>query len=76
MIRYLHLQPTQLLVGIAMVARGEFAYLVADIAQSIPYEGGDMPGSQVRDARSTHSPPAGFIASTSQCLTMPLRRRR
>jgi Kef-type K+ transport system membrane component KefB len=33
-------QPQQLLVGMAMVARGEFAYLVADVAQSSDYNGG------------------------------------
>jgi len=36
-----YLQPQQLLVGIAMVARGEFAYLVAETAQVTPYAGGD-----------------------------------
>ena len=30
--RYLHAQPQQLLVGMAMVARGEFAYMVAETA--------------------------------------------
>lgn len=35
------LQPTQLLVGFAMVARGEFAYLVAEIARSLQYKGGE-----------------------------------
>jgi len=34
------LQPQQLLVGIAMVARGEFAYLVAETAQALQYNGG------------------------------------
>ena len=33
------LQPQQMLVGIAMVARGEFAYLVAEMAKSLRYEG-------------------------------------
>ena len=33
---YLHVQPQQLLVGMAMVARGEFAYIVAEIAQARP----------------------------------------
>ena len=30
-----YVQPQQLLVGIAMVARGEFAYLVAETAQVV-----------------------------------------
>ena len=33
-------QPQQMLVGIAMMARAEFAFLVADIAQGLPYGGG------------------------------------
>lgn len=33
--KYCHAQPQQLLVGAAMVARGEFAYMVADTAQSL-----------------------------------------
>ena len=44
--RHLHAQPQQLLVGAAMVARGEFAYMVADTAQSLNYEGGD-PGQRM-----------------------------
>lgn len=32
-------QPQQMLVGFAMVARGEFAYLVAEIARSLEYHG-------------------------------------
>lgn len=36
-----HLQPQQLLVGIAMVARGEFAYLVAEQMQDTLYQGAD-----------------------------------
>ena len=38
--RIFRMQPQQLLVGMAMVARGEFAYLVADVAQSSLFQGG------------------------------------
>jgi len=44
--KYCHAQPQQLLVGAAMVARGEFAYMVADTAQSLTYEGGE-PGQRM-----------------------------
>ena len=44
--KYCHAQPQQLLVGAAMVARGEFAYMVADTAQSLSYEGGE-PGQRM-----------------------------
>jgi len=44
------LQPQQLLVGIAMVARGEFAYLVAETAQTTPYQGSDVPGMTMMSA--------------------------
>jgi len=37
------LQPTQMLVGIAMVARGEFAYLVAETAQGLDWRGSGTP---------------------------------
>ena len=38
--RYLHAQPQQLLVGMAMVARGEFAYMVAETAYVAEYVDG------------------------------------
>jgi len=40
------LQPQQLLVGIAMVARGEFAYLVAEISNGLEY--GCKPGEGIK----------------------------
>ena len=72
--KYCHAQPQQLLVGAAMVARGEFAYMVADTAQSLSYEGGEpgqrmlAPGiyasvvwvlPQGRSALCSHSRPRG-----------------
>ena len=72
--KYCHAQPQQLLVGAAMVARGEFAYMVADTAQSLTYEGGEpgqrmlAPGiyasvvwvlPQGRSALCSHSRPRG-----------------
>jgi hypothetical protein len=48
--RYFRVQPQQLLVGAAMVARGEFAYVVADTAQSLSYVGGN-PGQRMLDPK-------------------------
>jgi Kef-type K+ transport system membrane component KefB/glycine cleavage system regulatory protein len=41
-----YVQPQQLLVGMAMVARGEFAYMVAETAQGADYAGGE-PGAKM-----------------------------
>ena len=45
-------QPQQLLVGMAMVARGEFAYLVANEAQAASFQGGYAPSSAFRTPTS------------------------
>lgn len=42
-------QPQQMLVGMAMVARGEFAYMVAETAQGAPYLAGEPGQRMMRD---------------------------